>query len=338
MGPNMAVMGPPMPTPPMGPPMCPPGQFCGPVPPMGMMPCGPKQSLLGPFTFAAGYVDTFKGSGYFREYGLNNAAVVIPSQEFRLKMNGAWLGCAQNFYLGNNCGTGRNCGLVASGGLLIPSDTPGTVHERGFVVVPVTTDFTANNEWGKLDAAGFCEVFRSPTCDYGLMLLGGFRWDYVNTKLNATSLSAAGAIVQTFRNDVTFNSYLPYLGLQCTRSFCNSSANVRFIVTPAIWGDLKLKETVTDTGIGTGGGNTDAPFDWGNLMELYAVYSLCVSKNLQAGAYFDWTNLQFESKSRNNGFTNALGTMITPEKIHFDRNSWSVGGTVLINFDFDPCL
>jgi hypothetical protein len=302
-----------------------------------MTPRGPKQSLLGPFTFSAGYVDTFKGSGFRRDFDLGTAGP-IPSQEFKMQPNGAWLGAAQNFYIGKSCGMGKNCGFVASGGILIPSEVRGNMVEQGPVIVPARSEFTAKTQWGRLDTAGFCEVFRTPTCDYGVMVLGGFRWDYFSPQVDGTSRDGTGALLNTFTGDLTVNSYIPYLGLQCTRSFCNSSANVRFIANPGLfWGDIKLKDTEVNVQVGPGAGLTDAPVDWGSLLELYAVYSVCLSKNLQAGAYFDWTHLQLKSRQRNNVFTNAVGTTITPETVHLDRNSWSIGGTVLINFDFDPC-
>ncbi|HMK37062.1 MAG TPA: hypothetical protein VK463_18455 [Desulfomonilaceae bacterium] len=336
MDPNMAVMGPPMQPGPVGPPVQPPpfGAPC--PPPMGMMPCQPgvpgcKPGLLGPLTLSAGYVSTFNGSGYRREFSQNNLGGTQPNLEFRVPATGAWLGASQTFYVG------RSCGLLASGGILIPSKTTGDLVEQGQVIIPVNSEFSASNNWGRIDGAGFCEVFRSANCSFSALAIGGFRWDYYSSKQDGSSTEVGtGVLVENFKNDLTINSYLPYIGGQLSQNFGDFSANVRFIVSPGLWGNMKLQETDVDfTGAPLqGGGETSAPVSSGTFLELYSVLTARLMPQAEVGAYFDWTKVELVSDSRNNVFTfNGLPTVSTPEQIRFDRNTWSVGGTALINFD-----
>jgi hypothetical protein len=170
--------------------------------------------------------------------------------------------------------------------------------------------------------------------------LGGFRWDYFEQKIDGTAVDINGGS-GTFKDDLTVNSYLPYLGAQFSFTPCNSSANVRFIVSPGMWGEMKLDDTNLPL---VGSGHLKAPFQWGNFWELYAVYSLGLFDCVEAGAYFDWTFLELVSEARNNTFVvPALTTTVaavtsttldTPERIHLHRNTWSVGGTLKLSFDF----
>jgi hypothetical protein len=344
MGPNMVPMGPPMQGPPMGPPMQgPPMQFgqsmqpppfCGPGQPMGMMPCQPRQNLLGPLTISVGYIDTFKNSQIRREVA-SNGITVSPSYEFKTPTTGAWLGASQSLYVG------QKCGIVGSGGILVPSKTHGTVVLQGTPgAITPSSDIDIDNQWGRVDGAAFCEVFRTENCNFGFLILGGFRWDYFEQKVKGDAVNANGASVGNFKDDLTVNSYLPYLGGQFSLSSCNSSANVRFIVSPGLWGEMKLDDTNLPQ---IGSGHLKAPFQWGNFWELYSVYSMCLFQNVEAGAYFDWTFLELVSEARSNTFVTTLETAVAAaqaitvsnqERIHLHRNTWSVGGTLKIDFDF----
>jgi hypothetical protein len=348
MGPNIAPMGPPMQGAPMcpsmqGTPMCPPMPVCRPMQPpsaccpgipMEMMPCRSKLKILGPLTLSAGYVGTFNNSGFRREVSSSNPAAAFPSYEFRAPTKGVWLGASQTFYV---C---PKCGLVGSGGILAPSKTHGTIVQQGVAdVSSPNSDIDIKNQWGRADAAAFCEVFRSRNCKFGFLALGGFRWDHFEQKADGTAVDAAGASLGNFKDDLTVDSYLPYLGGQFSLYSCKSSANVRFIVSPGLWGDLKLDNTNLPL---SGAGHVKAPLQWGNFWELYAVYTLSPFKWAEAGAYFDWTFLELVSETRSNTFVStspaALAallptTLSNPERIHVDRNSWSVGGTLKFSFD-----
>ncbi len=199
------------------------------------------------------------------------------------------------------------------------------------------SDTDIDNQWGRVDGAAFCEVFRTDDCNFGFLILGGFRWDYFEQKVTGDVADANGTGVGTFKDDLTVNSYLPYLGGQFSYTTCASSANVRFIVSPGLWGDMKLDNTNLPV---IGAGHLKAPFQWGNFWELYAVYSLGLFDSVEAGAYFDWTFLELVSEARSNTFATSAAALLpaptisTLERIHLHRNTWSVGGTLRFSLDF----
>jgi hypothetical protein len=206
---------------------------------------------------------------------------------------------------------------MASGGWLIPSsqtsgsstlDSPGAINPGARLL----------DQFSIVDGAVFLNTWASTK------LLGGFRWDYLNTKLKTTIPQES--FVE--RDNPTINAYLPYLGVQVDQC----GVVVRVIGFPVVPGNVKWAETQQLMGAFAGATESRSfPFKSGQFLEVFASYSKKVSNGMEIGGFltFDYLHGQTEY------VTPAVVTFAPGEAISWTYNKryWIMGGS--LSWDFN---
>jgi len=305
--------------------MTPPGfpGGCGAAPPNG---CPPK--IFGPLSFYAGYLfSDKKGFKYTREPQPDSEE---PELVHEFPIEGVLLATSGAFPLSDNFG------IIASGGLLIPTKTHGTFSEDGPVEIPLTSRLEADNQWGFLDAGAFFTFQDAGWACF--QVLGGFRWDHFTSRQSISSRDAAGqgTFTGVDKNDFTVDAYIPYFGGQLVQAAPGSRFVVRAIGFPTLPGDLSFQTSAGGTRQGQTfqtGGSFKHPLKSGFFIETYAEYTLRLLGDISVGGFGVYNIIR-----ANTGydFFVELGQEAQSEQFKFTRRSWTFGG--VLSYSFSACL
>jgi hypothetical protein len=266
---------------------------------------GKVGSKLAPLTFYVGYIaDPSDGlaitlTAHVPGFGDTESTTNLP---FR----GAWLGLSTDLALTDRMG------VMAGGGLLIPSKT------RGSTITDVPPDISPGyrllDQFSIIDGA-----FYFNTCA-SAKLLGGFRWDRLDTNIKLSTPEFVD------RNDYTFNAYLPYLGVQVDQG----CATVRVIGFPAVPGNVRNAEVTPVPFPLSAAEATSYRFKSGQFLEVFASYGKRLSDSMELGGFLTYNYLHAET------------VLVTPVLLNFfpqsnsvtyNRRFWTLGGSFSWSFN-----
>lgn len=228
----------------------------------------------------------------------------------RAPLRGVWWGASQGISLW------RNCGLELSGWYL----TPKSVTETEFY-----NDYTQSTTWGDVKPEwGFLEALA--TFGYGGMsLIAGFRYDHFSVRFSDTVDSTYGTNIANIA-DMTANSYIPIVGVQCRYDGVTSRLTVRTVGFPVIPGNFSyLEPTGSNTSLIATGNYNNSYF-----LEVFAEYAWKFGP-ADIGIFGRYNGTRIKSNATTTG---NLGGVISTETWSFgiNRNSITVGGQLGLTF------
>jgi len=204
---------------------------------------------------------------------------------------------------------------MASAGWLIPSSkTSGSLTGDS----SIEPGSKLLDQYSILDGALFLNTPWAST-----KFLGGFRWDYLNTKLKLK----IPQLSEIERDSPTINAYLPYVGIQVDQY----GVVVRVIGFPLVPGNVRFAETVQALNISAASESRSWPFKSGQFLEVFASYSKRVSNGIEIGGFLTYDYLHGQTEY----VTPAVVTFIPVEAIawSYNRRYWTMGGT--LSWDFN---
>jgi hypothetical protein len=219
--------------------------------------------------------------------------------------------------------------VTGAGALLIPAKTQGDFEEEGTGADVLNSSLDADNELGMLQAGAFYKF-----CDAGwgsFQALGGFRWDYFSTKQTIT-FRDGGVVTSTATNNLTIDSYLPYVGVGMSQLTSCSYFNARVIGFPVAPGNVKFQDSFRGTEGGLtflGGGELKSTFKNAYFIEAFAEYGAKLLGEFFVGGFGAYNILQ--GKTGEDQYI-ALGTDSRSERIVLSRRIWTFGGTIAYKF------
>jgi hypothetical protein len=215
-------------------------------------------------------------------------------------LKGYWLGATEDLTLGDRLG------LLVGGSAFFPQHSRATWHTD-----PATTPFdfdVRSYEWWTVD--GLAKGRVSDSFD----VLAGFRWDHTSTRVRYSDNTD---------DDYILNLYLPIIGAQVNQTFGNGSLLVRLLVAPFVPGTMRY-HFWSRTGFsefGNFSGNN------GSLVEVFADYSLRVSRDLSVGGFAKWDTLHIRTAERN-----LSDSTTEPISWSIDIRSWTFGASLSLGF------
>jgi hypothetical protein len=211
-------------------------------------------------------------------------------------LKGYWLGATEDLTFGDRLG------LLVGGSVFFP------VHSRAtWNTDPVAAPFdfeVRSYEWWTVD--GIAKGRVSGSFD----LLAGFRWDHTSTRVKYNDNTD---------DDYILNLYLPVIGAQVNQAFGNGSLLVRVLVAPAAPGQLRYHFWSRD-GFSEFG---DFSVNNGSMIEVFANYSLRISRDLSMGGFAKWNSLHVRTAGRN-----LSDSTSEPISWTVDIRYWTLGGSV----------
>jgi hypothetical protein len=265
------------------------------------------------FTFYGGYVAD-PSDGLAITATIHGFWVGEYETTFNSPFRGAWLGLSTDLLLTNSMG------VTASAGLLIPSGTRGSATSDSSDQPHTIPDNRFLNQFSIIDGALYLNTSAS------IKLLGGFRWD----RLDTTPKMSRGGFAE--RNDFTINAYLPYIGAQVDQG----GATVRMIGFPAVLGDFRTAERIFFPpefgfpGAIAASESRTYRFRSGQFIEVFASYTSSLSDSMELGGFLTYNYLHGQT------------VYVTPTVFHFfpgeaasftlNRRFWTLGGSFSWNF------
>ena len=182
-----------------------------------------------------GYLYKDHGAGVNLQF--NDGDVLgITSTRNDFTLQGVWLELAAPVALS------QNVGFFLSVAHLFPVQTTALESYELLASEAAKREWNPDIQWWELNTAltyRLCQAFNG---------LAGFRWSsfMVNFGQAASQVNFSTSPDQA---QLTFNAYIPYLGLalRCDPT-CNSSFKAAFLGFPALPGDLDFQETLNPTG------------------------------------------------------------------------------------------
>ncbi len=223
--------------------------------------------------------------------------------DIKVPLRGVWLGISSELPLI------KDFGIIGTGGLLVPSRTTSRRVQTLGGPLPGPQDRSLNN-FSIVDAALFLNMPASAK------ILGGFRWDRLDTTFRQDSLD---------RIDFTINAFLPYLGVQLNQG----NVVVRLIGFPAAPGNLRWEELRPQAPLAAIG-STSLGFKSGAFLELFGSYSKRLSDSMEIAGYLTYNYLNARTVDESPPVLNFV-----PEKNSFayNRRYWIVGGSIMLDFN-----
>jgi hypothetical protein len=285
-------------------------------------PCTPSKSACGPLTLYAGWGDDRKGTTVsfdLRHPGTDDLLSIITTYP----VSGLWLGLAAQASLTDPIG------LYADAWMIVPSNRE---SEETYSVAPSVLGgktWRTSTEWWLLNGA-----LTYSTCNLG-RLVAGFRYDRFATNLKDPDNFVGALGLSSDRGDITINCYVPFIGVQMDQgSLVGSRLMFRIIGFPWLGGDVKYHDSIGNfviieqdrielsKGLGKG-----------YFLEVFAEYVRPVFGSGQIGVFARWNMLH--GNGERIGITDVLGgfPLTGRYQFAFDRQSWTLGGNIRLNFN-----
>ncbi len=277
----------------------------------GGTPCYPDACPNPSATFRIGWVDDERGVR--RDFQTRSVV-----QSYHWPLRGLWLGGAihANF--------GPSIGVALGGGGLVASKTRGgaTLEPGGDFA-----KFDSPNLWTQLEILGRYSLYR------GVSVVGGFRWDYFNVKLDASTLPGQEGLVGGARGSVIntkWNAYLPLVGVQLKQPSTVQDITVQMLGFPYVPGNEKSQSS-NDGGVNAFVNSLN--FEKGYFLEILGEYSRRIAGNGSVGGFVRWNLLHTETVDGTD-MEIRMGVPGTSRgvSIGLTRRSWTIGLNVSVAF------
>jgi len=212
-------------------------------------------------------------------------------------------------------------GAIANFVVLVPGNNRDTEnYNDGLPVVQMSRNWHTKNDTYYFDGMGFYRVFN------GAALVGGFRWDHLETTFNRPGGVVIIAGLPTDEEVLTANVFQPYVGAMIDQGSPSRVLRVRFIVWPQLYGNVRYEETVGAHGVRDVA--RSRKLNGGYFWEIYGEYGLKDQMFAEAALsiFGKWTQYHFSGDS--NVVRNVIGvgrTLSDTFAISLHRNSWTAG-------------
>jgi len=278
--------------------------------------CGEKLCPSANLEAYVGYMDDRVGTAIDVDTG-GIGVGGVQSVRHQFTNRGVWFGLADSICMSDKLS------FIASGWYLAPSTTDSreqyneNVAERTWDVDP---------QWWYVDG-----LFALNTPCSGLTLLAGLRYDYYTANFKNPANVVGILSLPSDRADVTSQGWIPLIGTQYALSSSCGNLVVRAVGVPTLLGNVKYKSTFG----GIDRGEVKGTYNNGYFLEFFAEWSKSIGPG-SVGVFGRWNSAQGNS----NVDFNLLGTVGPGDqrfKLTVHRNSWTVGGSVSLNFNM-PCM
>lgn len=199
-------------------------------------------------------------------------------------------------------------------------------HERynvGGVGPPRRRFWKTDNDTYSLEGAGFISVYDSAS------LLGGFRWDHLETTFDRPDSPVNIASLPSDEAVLKVNAYQPYVGVIVDQGGSHRRLRAGVLGWPQVYGSLTYGET--DGGAFVTGARIDnrsISLSEGYFWEIFGDYG--VRETSFVGATFSvfakWTQYHYRGVLDSDANIIGAGTLASDDfEISIHRNAWSVG-------------
>ncbi len=287
--------------------------------------CVPTKSVCGPLTFYVGWGWDRKGTAF----SVDRRRPTGPDPDDLLSIintypiRGLWLGLAANANLT------ERIGLFADSCAIVPSNQPSN-EDYTVVGAPGSKIWnTTNADWWFADGA-----LSYDTCGLG-KVLAGFRYDRFATNFKDPGNFVGASGLSSDTGDVTINCYIPFVGVQVDQGVPGGSQLMfRVIGFPWLGGDVKYHDSIGNFDVITQDRIELAKGDnKGYFLEAFAEYGRGVFGRGQLNVFARWNVLH--GTAHRIPIEDVLGgfPLTGQYKFAFDRQCWTVGGSISLNFD-----
>ncbi|MFC1835788.1 hypothetical protein ACFL2Q_13845 [Thermodesulfobacteriota bacterium] len=288
------------------------------------MPFGPEDcSTVGPYSFNAyvGYAEHHTGTVQGFNYSFGKTQFQDTA---RRPLRGLWLGFS------GEASFSDAFGAFVSGGGLVYAQSAGWAD-----VEPYAWGYSVDSRgewWGYLDA----------TASYSIGILGrtsfllGFRWDHYNSK---TAIVYPNTPSIDKELDLKMNAYLPILGAQITQNWWGGRLRIRAIGFPSVPGEMKYDWGENDPSAGYRYSEVSTQqISRGYFVELFTEYSRRITGHSQVGAFVTFNQLHCKTDMGTYNYfessrTSGLSQGSDDTGLRFQRTSWTIGGSVSLDFN-----
>lgn len=212
----------------------------------------------------------------------------------------------------------QDAGFSLGGWYQIPVDS--TSEESNQVAgSPAGRTWHTESEWWGIEAAASYAIG-------GTRLLGGFRYDRYGT-LFTNPEDVVGGLPSQSSNaaDVTFQTVMPYIGLQSEYAAGATIMKARLIGFWDLYGSVEYAETVSNAPIWQSRISGSGNYDSGWFLEGALEYSRQLFGNGHLGIYAGYTIIQAKADLDLDLFSSNLNTEVDEFRLNLRRSAWSVG-------------
>ncbi|MFC1836012.1 hypothetical protein ACFL2Q_15045 [Thermodesulfobacteriota bacterium] len=230
-------------------------------------------------------------------------------------LKGAWLEVAVESFLPGRMGPGR-VGFHVSGGMLVPSKLRGREEET---FSGAESHYAMSGiSWGSLQG------LMSYNLSEHFQLLGGFRWDHFNTRVD---FSGSPAFL-----DFKLNSYVPLIGVKLDRRFFGGVLIAGLLGWPGAVPGHMTQSYVGGPQIGAWD-HIEQDLARGYMVEFFSEYRRTLFGSAAAGVFVRWNNLHvITGEDRYDWLISGSAGTGGQATESFDRRSWTIGGSLTLDF------
>jgi len=275
--------------------------------------CGEPAGLgLGPLVGYVGWMTQGRNTGFGAGGGVVRGIYQID-QDY--DTSGLWLGAQQSALLSDWLG------FMATGWYLFPSNTSSTeVYNNG---VLGTRSWDTNSQWWFVDGALVIGRWS------GLSAIVGLRYDYYSTQFKDPAIFNTFALSGiTDEATATSEGWIPLFGTQVAYTTPTTSLTVRAVGVPVLLGTVKYRETIGGLGP-LGSAEFSGTYKSGYFLEVFAEYTRVFGPG-GMGIFGRWNTTHGTSDADLS--IDGLGAN-APFSLGINRNSWTFGGSVSLNFN-----
>ncbi|MDQ7783940.1 MAG: hypothetical protein RDU20_13740 [Desulfomonilaceae bacterium] len=214
--------------------------------------------------------------------------------------------------------------LVSFDYLIVGSVKDTENYNEGFLV-PGSRHWNTKNDTYTFDGMGFYNVYSTAA------LVGGFRWNHLETTFNNPSGAAGfGGLFGAAGDEAVMvaNVYQPYVGVMVDQGGASRVLRIGMIGWPQLYGSVKYEQTLGAAGPGLRLDGLTARVNEGYFWEIFGEYGLREQAYMGAAlsVFGKWT--QYHVKGTFNIDATLVGGIPVGDDfwgISMHRNSWVAG-------------
>jgi hypothetical protein len=280
--------------------------------------CGPTKSACGPLTFYVGWGDDRIGTAFGESARDVSLGGTSNPRNWQYPNRGLWVGMTGATHIADRLG------ILLSGWYLVPSNRSAEEVARNG---GGGKSWETKNKWYWLEAALNVDFSAGS-------VVGGLRYDYNTTSFsnpfNVWGFNPSNAP----EADFTFDTFIPFLGVQTGFSNSNGNLAVRVIGFPALFGTVKYQETnLAFAGPNFARIEGSGNYRNGYFLEVFAEYSRRMMGSGQIGVFGRWNAMHGESVFDLEGALPGSAPSTASTNLALDRQNWTFGANFSLEFN-----
>ena len=230
-------------------------------------------------------------------------------------LRGTWFGVTAQGSLTDRVG------VLVSAGMLAPTRSRGEDLET--VSGTSVGDTLSGTTWGSIEGLMTYSVSGS------LQAIGGFRWDHFDTRWRFS-------VVPTFL-DFELNAYVPLIGVQLDQRFFGGELITRIVGWPGVIPGHMTQTYVGGPSLPAWNREEQTP-NHGYFMEFFTEYRRTFFGSGSGGVFLRWNSLHAAADESGYDWrvANTTGTGLVTQS--FSRQSWTIGGSLTLDFSLPDFL